>query len=94
MPQGRPKAIAPWGAARSAVRGDIQPPRRARGVTSEPSPRDRVTTMLDLFADLWAYMRARKKFWLTPIIVLLVLFGALLVFGQGSALAPLIYTLF
>ena len=50
--------------------------------------------MLGLLSDLWAYMRARKKFWLTPIIVLLVLLGALLVLGQGSALAPLIYTLF
>ena len=50
--------------------------------------------MLDLLSDLWAYMRARKKFWLTPIIVLLVLLGALLVLGQGAAPAPLIYTLF
>ena len=50
--------------------------------------------MLDLLSVLGAYMRARKKFWLTPIIVLLVLLGALLVLGQGSALAPLIYTLF
>jgi hypothetical protein len=66
----------------------------ARGVPSGSSTRNRGKTMLDLLADLWAYMRARKKFWLTPIIVLLVLFGALLVFGQGSALAPLIYTLF
>lgn len=50
--------------------------------------------MLELFRDLWSYMRARKKFWLAPLIVLLVLFGALLVFGQGSVLAPFIYTIF
>ena len=50
--------------------------------------------MLELCRDLWDYMRTRKKFWLAPLIVLLVVFGALLVFGQGSVLAPFIYTLF
>lgn len=50
--------------------------------------------MLDLFKDLWAFMRERKKFWLAPIIVVLVLLGALLVLAQGSAVAPFIYTLF
>ena len=50
--------------------------------------------MIELFRDLWAYIRVRKKFWLAPLIVLLVVFGALLVFGQGSVLAPFIYTLF
>lgn len=51
-------------------------------------------TMLDLFADLWAYMRVRRKYWLAPLIIVLVLFGALLVFAQGSVLAPFIYTIF
>lgn len=50
--------------------------------------------MLDLLADLWAFMRERKKFWLAPIIVVMILLGALIVFAQGSALAPFIYTLF
>ena len=50
--------------------------------------------MLDLLGDLRAFMKERKKFWLAPIIVLLVLLGALLVFSQGSAIAPFIYTLF
>ncbi|MCC6867727.1 MAG: hypothetical protein IT522_02790 [Burkholderiales bacterium] len=50
--------------------------------------------MLELFRDLWDYMRTRKKFWLAPLIVLLVLMGALVVFGHGSALAPFIYTIF
>jgi hypothetical protein len=50
--------------------------------------------MLDLLADLWAFMRERKKFWLAPIIVVLLLLGALIVFAQGSSLAPFIYTLF
>lgn len=50
--------------------------------------------MLELFKDLWEFMKDRKKFWLAPIIVLLVLLGALLVVAQGSAVAPFIYTLF
>jgi len=50
--------------------------------------------MLDLIKDLWALMRERKKFWLAPIIMMLLLLGALIVLGQGSALAPFIYTLF
>lgn len=50
--------------------------------------------MLDLLQDLWDFMRERKKFWLAPIIIFLVLLGALTVLGQGSAVAPFIYTLF
>lgn len=50
--------------------------------------------MLELLQDLWGFMRERKKFWLAPIIVILVLLGGLLVFAQGSAVAPFIYTLF
>ena len=50
--------------------------------------------MLDLLADLWAFMRERKKFWLGPIILVMILLGALIVFAQGSALAPFIYTIF
>ena len=44
--------------------------------------------------ELWAFMRERKKFWLLPIILILVLFGGLLVLTEGSAVAPFIYTLF
>jgi len=50
--------------------------------------------MLDLLKDLWAFMRERKKFWLAPVIIVLLLLGGLVVLGQGSALAPFIYTLF
>lgn len=50
--------------------------------------------MLDLIKDLWAFMKARKKFWLAPIIIVMLLLGALLVLTQGSAVAPFIYTLF
>ena len=44
--------------------------------------------------ELWAYMRQRKKWWLAPILLIMLLTGALLVFAQGSALAPFIYTIF
>jgi hypothetical protein len=50
--------------------------------------------MGDLVFELWAFMRERKKFWLLPIITVLLLFGALIVLTQGSAVAPFIYTLF
>ena len=50
--------------------------------------------MIDFLKDLWGFMRERKKFWLAPIIFLLLLLGALIVFGQGSVVAPFIYTLF
>jgi hypothetical protein len=47
-----------------------------------------------LMGELWAFMKVRKKWWLGPILVVLLLVGALLVFAQGSALAPFIYTVF
>ncbi len=50
--------------------------------------------MLDLLTDLWGFMRQRKKYWLAPIIILMVLLGVLMVLGQGSAIAPFIYTIF
>ncbi len=50
--------------------------------------------MIDLLNDMWAFLRERKKFWLLPIVLVLMLLGALLVLAQGSAVAPFIYTLF
>ncbi|MCU0824565.1 MAG: DUF5989 family protein [Leptospira sp.] len=50
--------------------------------------------MLDLIKDLWDFLKIRKKFWLAPIIIILLLLGALIVLTQGSAIAPFIYTLF
>lgn len=47
-----------------------------------------------LLSELWAFMRVRQKWWLLPILVVLLLVGALLVFAQGSVLAPFIYTIF
>ena len=49
---------------------------------------------LVLIKDLWEYMKVRKKYWLLPIILMLLLLGLLLVFTQGSALSPFIYVLF
>lgn len=49
---------------------------------------------MSIIAELWRFMRARKKLWLLPIFIVLGLFGALLVLSQGSAVAPFIYTLF
>ena len=50
--------------------------------------------MGDLIVELWAFMKERKKYWMLPIIIVLMLFGSLLIFAQGSAVAPFIYTLF
>lgn len=50
--------------------------------------------MLSILRELWQFMRVRKKFWLVPIILMMVTFGALIVLSQGSAIAPFIYTLF
>ncbi len=49
---------------------------------------------MSIFRELWEFMRVRKKFWLLPIILIMVLLGGLLVLAQGSAVAPFIYTLF
>ena len=50
--------------------------------------------MIDLLQDLWEFLKIRKKFWMAPIILVLLLLGALIVLSQGSAVAPFIYTLF
>ena len=47
-----------------------------------------------IMRELWSYMRVRKKWWLLPIIIVMALIGTLLIFAQGSALAPFIYTVF
>jgi hypothetical protein len=49
---------------------------------------------MDFLKDLWFFMKERKKIWLAPIIMVLLLLGLLIVFGGSSALAPFIYTLF
>ena len=50
--------------------------------------------MMSILAELWAFLRARKNYWLAPIVLMLVVFGGLIILTQGSAVAPFIYTLF
>ena len=49
---------------------------------------------MEFLAELWGFLRVRKKFWLLPIILVLLLFGVLVVLTGGTAVAPFIYTLF
>ena len=50
--------------------------------------------MIEFLKDLWDFMRVRKKFWLAPIIIVLLLLGLLIVLAEGTAIAPFIYTIF
>jgi hypothetical protein len=49
---------------------------------------------VDFLAEFWRFMRVRKKFWLLPIVLMMVVFGGLVILIKGSAVAPFIYTLF
>jgi hypothetical protein len=49
---------------------------------------------MDFLAELWRFIRVRRKYWLVPILLMMLLVGGLLVLGKGSAVAPFIYTLF
>jgi hypothetical protein len=49
---------------------------------------------MSFLRELWRYMRTRKKYWLLPILIVMVILGGLIVLAQGSAVAPFIYTLF
>jgi hypothetical protein len=49
---------------------------------------------MDFLTELWRFMRARKKFWMLPILIMMVVFGGLVVLTKGSAVAPFIYTIF
>ncbi len=49
---------------------------------------------MEFFHELWAFLKVRKKFWLLPLIIVLLIFGLLIVLSAGSAIAPFIYTLF
>lgn len=49
---------------------------------------------MEFLKDLWGFLKERKKFWLLPLIIILLLFGVLIIFTSGSAIAPFIYTLF
>ena len=49
---------------------------------------------LELLQDIWDFLKVRKKYWLAPLIITIVLMGALIVFSQGSVVAPFIYSIF
>jgi Family of unknown function (DUF5989) len=49
---------------------------------------------MSILAELWSFLRVRKKYWLMPIVIMLLVFGGLVILVQGSAVAPFIYTLF
>ncbi|MBK6452551.1 MAG: hypothetical protein IPF84_08450 [Proteobacteria bacterium] len=49
---------------------------------------------MDFLVELWTFLRARKKLWLLPIVIVMVMLGGLLILAHGSAIAPFIYTLF
>ena len=50
--------------------------------------------LLDLIKDIWDFLKIRKKYWLAPLIITLVLMGSLIIFTQGSIVAPFIYSIF
>ena len=49
---------------------------------------------MGFLAEFWSYLKARKKFWLLPVLLVLVVFGGLIIVAKGSAIAPFIYTIF
>lgn len=49
---------------------------------------------MSFLKELWSFMRTRKKFWLIPVLLVMLFLGALIVLGEGSALTPFLYTLF
>ena len=51
-------------------------------------------SIMSILYELWSFMRVRKKYWLAPILFMLLVFGGLVILAQGSAVAPFIYTLF
>ncbi len=62
--------------------------------THQPGKKASHGGKLSIVRELWDFMKVRKKWWLGPIVIMLLLLGLLIVFTQGSALAPFIYTLF
>jgi len=53
-----------------------------------------VEALFDLIVDIWDYLRVRKKYWLAPLIITILIMGSLIVFTQGSVIAPFIYSIF
>jgi hypothetical protein len=65
-----------------------------RGITKRCIEEQRAMSKVQVVTELWEFMRHNKKYWLAPIVITLVLVGALLVLAKSSAIAPFIYTLF
>jgi len=53
-----------------------------------------MTSFIELIQDIWDFLKTRKKFWLAPLIITIVIMGGLIVFTQGSVIAPFIYSIF
>tara|TARA_Y100001968_G_C19192900_1_gene636062 strand:+ start:607 stop:768 length:162 start_codon:yes stop_codon:yes gene_type:complete len=53
-----------------------------------------MAAFFELLGDIWDYLKIRKKYWLAPLIITIVMMGALIVFSQGSVIAPFIYSIF
>jgi hypothetical protein len=49
---------------------------------------------MSFLSEIWSYMKVRKKFWLAPLVLIMVIFGGLVILAKGSAVAPFIYTIF
>ena len=49
---------------------------------------------MSFLSEVWSYMKVRKKFWLAPLVLIMVIFGGLVILAKGSAVAPFIYTIF
>jgi hypothetical protein len=79
---------------RSSYWHDQREPGNSAGRSPSYSEVKQGSGKIALMVQFWVFLRARKKFWLLPIVLMLVLLGALIIFGEGSALAPFIYTLF
>ena len=71
-----------------------RPARAAAAIHEKPILISKGPAMGSIIVELWAFMRERKKFWLLPILIMMVIFGGLIVLTKGSAIAPFIYTLF
>lgn len=76
------------------AKGDIFAFRTERSVLNATLSGAKTPNSMDFLKDLWLFMKERKKFWLAPVIIVLLVLGLLIVFGGSSAVAPFIYTLF
>ncbi len=67
---------------------------KAKSTSQNPTPNQTKGAVMSIIKELWAFLKERKKFWLFPVIVVMLFLGALIVLAKGSAVAPFIYTIF